>query len=67
MEKRARYGFGEVLYYIDALNVTDRVNVANRAYPLRNALPAPGGGATILPDDEEGVPRFVAVGVNFSF
>jgi len=67
VEKRARYGFGEVLYYIDALNVTDRVNVANRAYPLRNALSASGGGATILPDDEEGVPRFVAVGVNFSF
>ncbi|MEM9495408.1 MAG: TonB-dependent receptor [Pseudomonadota bacterium] len=74
VEKRARYSFADVLYYVDILNVTDRENVANRDYPLRNTVFAPGnfasgaaGSATILPDDEEGIPFFIAFGVNFEF
>lgn len=67
VEKRARYGFGDVLYYADILNVTDRENVANRDFPLRNTIPDGVGAPTILPDDEEGIPFFVAFGVNFSF
>ena len=67
VEKQARYGFGEVLYYVDILNVTDRENVANRDFPLRNVMRGPDGALDITPDDEEGIPFFVAVGVNLSF
>lgn len=69
LEKQARYGFGDVLYYVDILNVTDRENAANRSFPLRNTIiPSNGINApTILPDDEEGIPFFIAFGVNFSF
>ncbi|TQV84650.1 hypothetical protein FKG94_03770 [Exilibacterium tricleocarpae] len=60
VEKTSQYGFGEVLYYVDILNVVDRENAARRRYPLR-------GAGTVLADDEEGIPFFVAVGINFSF
>ena len=67
VEKKARYGFGDVLYYVDILNVTDQTNVANRNFPLRNTVFLPPGadqasatGATILPDDEEQIPLFIA-------
>lgn len=68
-EKMARYSFGDVLYYMDILNVTDRENIANRSFPSRNAIipTDPMGAPTILPDDEEGIPFFIAFGVNFSF
>ena len=67
VEKQARHGFGDVLYYVDVLNVTDRENAANRDFPLRNAMRGPDGALDIAPDDEEGIPFFVAVGVNLSF
>lgn len=74
VEKAASYSFGDVLYYLDILNVTGRANIANRSFPLRNAvLPVAGmagnnpSTATILPDDEEGIPFFIAFGINFSF
>ena len=67
LEKRARYSFGDVVYYADILNVTDRENVANRDFPLRNAIPDGANAPTILPDDEEGIPFFVAFGINVSF
>ncbi len=74
VEKPAHYSFGDVLYYVDILNVTDRKNVANRDFPLRNTTffpsdPAQNNApiATILPDDDEGIPFFVAFGVNLSF
>ncbi len=66
IEKTAQYGFGDVLYYVDILNVTDRENVANRSFPIPNTLIDPNG-ATILPNDDEGIPFFIAFGVNFSF
>ena len=74
IEKAASYDFGDVLYYVDVLNVTGRKNAANRSYPLRNTSffpPDPARNdapiATIRPDDETGIPFFVAFGVNFSF
>lgn len=67
IEKRANYGFAEITYYADVLNATDRRNSANRTYPLRNTLAMPDGTLTILPDDEDGIPFFVAFGVNLSF
>lgn len=68
-EKLARYSFGDVLYYVDILNVTDQKNTANRTFPSRNTIiPTDAMGApTILPDDDEGIPFFIAFGVNFSF
>ena len=67
LEKQARYGFGDVLYYVDILNITDRENVANREFPLRNTSLDDANAPTILPDDEEGIPFFVALGVKLSF
>jgi len=74
LEKAAEYSFGDVTYYVDILNVTDNKNLANREFPLRNTQFIPndiGSGDTnsalIIPDDDEGIPLFVAFGVNFSF
>ncbi len=74
IEKAANYNFGDVLFYVDILNVTGRANIANRSFPLRNAVfsdPGQAGNsasmATISPDDDEGIPFFIAFGVNFSF
>jgi outer membrane receptor protein involved in Fe transport len=74
LEKAASYDFGDVLYYVDILNVTDRKNAANRSFPLRNTTFFPPDPvvidapiASILPDDENGIPFFVAFGVNLSF
>jgi len=67
--KTSQYRFGEVLYYVDILNVTDRENIANRTFPVRNTVVSSSNplNATILPDDDEGVPLFIAFGVNISF
>jgi len=67
LEKAVRFSFGDVSFYADVLNATDRTNIANRTFPLRNTVISPNAPARIIPDDEEGIPLFVAFGVNFSF
>ncbi len=67
IEKSASYQFADVNYYVDILNVTNRENVANRTFPLRNTVFSGPNAATIIPNDEQGIPFFVALGVNFSF
>ena len=67
IEKSAGYQFADVTYYVDILNVTNRKNIANRSFLLRNTVFNGPNTATIIPDDEQGIPFFVAFGVNFSF
>lgn len=69
IEKQASYDYFDALYYVDMLNVLDRENKGNRTFPLRNIrLPEAGNaGAFIFADDEEGIPFFIALGVNLSF
>ncbi|MEM8696880.1 MAG: TonB-dependent receptor [Pseudomonadota bacterium] len=67
LERGARYSFGDVTYYVDILNVMDRTNRSNRRFPLRNTIVPDTASPRVLPDDEEGIPFFVALGVNFAF
>lgn len=67
LEKSTEIGSHPVTFYLDALNVLDRANVGSREYPLRNAIFNGDDSVTILPDDEEGIPFFVAAGINIAF
>jgi len=67
--KTSYYSSTEVLYYVDILNIMDRKNAANRTFPIRNTVVSPSDPlqATILPNDDDGIPLFIALGVNISF
>lgn len=64
VERRIQIGGTEARAYIDALNVLDRRNVAERRFPLRNTV-ASGLGLVGRAEDEDGVPRFAAIGISF--
>jgi outer membrane receptor protein involved in Fe transport len=67
IEKSLKIGKIPLRFYVDALNILDRVNVAERSFPLANVQRRPDGSLIGRPADDAGIPRFVAVGAGFSF
>ncbi|MDZ3833316.1 MAG: TonB-dependent receptor [Sphingopyxis sp.] len=67
IEKTLTIGRIPARIYVDALNILDRANVAERHYPIANTRPQPDGSLIGVPADDSGIPRFVAVGVGFVF
>ena len=67
LEKAASYDFADVTYYIDILNVFEQDNRSNRSYPTRNIRIGNDGDLNVIPDEDEGIPLFIAFGANFAF
>lgn len=67
LEKQSSYSFADVSYYVDVLNVLDRQNVSKRSYPDFLFTPDGQGGFIAHPDEDTGIPRFIAFGVNLTF
>ncbi len=66
-EKTIRLGHADARLFVDALNILDRTNVGSRSFPLRNAISDASGTLTVAPDEDSGVPRFVALGVSIDW
>lgn len=67
IEKTLTIGRLPARIYVDALNILDRTNIAERTYPITSTLQQLDGSLVGMPADDSGIPRFVAVGVGFSF
>lgn len=67
VEKSFRLAGVEMRVYVDGLNILDRNNIAQRTFPLQNSMPVARGDFAGAPDDEGGIPRFVAIGLGMDF
>lgn len=67
LEKATSYDFADATYYIDILNVFEQDNRSNRSYPTRNIRVGDDGELNIIPDEDEGIPLFIALGINLAF